>query len=135
MSWSLLGVKGLKNRQQQKEKQKRQLLYFGTTTLMSILKRLLFFYFTLFFSWWIVNNFHLNDPHQIQKNYWSDWICNFFLLSTDSELSQNSPVAAKEFEAVGPDEDVKDLRGNRILSTEAKNILSDLELDTDDESG
>ena len=92
-------------------------------------------YFTLFFSWWIVNNFHLNDPHQIQKNYWSDWICNFFLLSTDSELSQISPVAAKEFEAVGPDEDVKDLRGNRILSTEAKNILSDLELDTDDESG
>lgn len=53
---------------------------------------------------------------------------------SDSELSQNSPVAAKEFEAVGPDEDVKDLRGNRILSTEAKNILSDLELDTDDES-
>ena len=26
MSWSLLGVKGLKKRQQQKEKQKRQLL-------------------------------------------------------------------------------------------------------------
>lgn len=31
--------------------------------------------------------------------------------------------------------DVKDLKGNKILSTEAKNILSDLELDTDDESG
>ena len=33
------------------------------------------------------------------------------------------------------EKDVKDLRGNKILSTEAKNILSDLELDTDDESG
>lgn len=32
------------------------------------------------------------------------------------------------------DEDVKDLKGNRMLSTEAKNILSDLDLDTDDES-
>ena len=33
------------------------------------------------------------------------------------------------------EKDVKDLKGNKILSTEAKNILSDLELDTDDESG
>lgn len=30
---------------------------------------------------------------------------------------------------------MKDLRENRVLSTEAKNILSDLELDTDDNSG
>ena len=30
---------------------------------------------------------------------------------------------------------MKDLKSNKILSTEAKNILSDLELDTDDESG
>ena len=33
------------------------------------------------------------------------------------------------------EKDVKDLKENKILSTEAKNILSDLELDTDDESG
>jgi len=30
---------------------------------------------------------------------------------------------------------MKDLKGNKMLSMEAKNILSDLELDTDDESG
>ena len=40
-----------------------------------------------------------------------------------------------ELEADVHDEDVKDLKENRILSSEAKNILSDLELDTDDESG
>jgi len=30
---------------------------------------------------------------------------------------------------------MKDLKGNKMLSMEAKNILSDLELDTDDEAG
>lgn len=35
----------------------------------------------------------------------------------------------------GADKDVTDLKGNKMLSTEAKNILSDLELDSEDESG
>ena len=30
---------------------------------------------------------------------------------------------------------MKDLKGNKMLSMEAKHVLSDLELDTDDESG
>lgn len=30
---------------------------------------------------------------------------------------------------------MKDLKGNKMLSMEAKHILSDLELDSDDESG
>ena len=33
------------------------------------------------------------------------------------------------------DEVVNDLKGNRMLSTEAKNILSDLELDSEEEDG
>ena len=53
----------------------------------------------------------------------------------DSELSwERSAGQAAELER-DADEDVKDLKGNRMLSTEAKNILSDLDLDTDDESG
>ena len=35
----------------------------------------------------------------------------------------------------GVDKDVSDLKVNRMLSTHAKNILSDLELDSEDESG
>lgn len=30
---------------------------------------------------------------------------------------------------------MKELKGNKMLSMEAKNVLSDLELDSDDESG
>ena len=54
---------------------------------------------------------------------------------TDSELSQHSSGPATESEADVSEKDVKNLKGNKILSVEAKNILSDLELDTDDESG
>ena len=54
---------------------------------------------------------------------------------SDSELSwEHSSGHAKE-SVRDAEKDVKDLKGNKILSTEAKNILSDLELDTDDESG
>ncbi|CAH3192912.1 unnamed protein product, partial [Porites evermanni] len=53
---------------------------------------------------------------------------------SDSELSWvHSSGHAKE-SVRDAEKDVKDLKGNKILSTEAKNILSDLELDTDDES-
>ena len=47
---------------------------------------------------------------------------------------EHSSGHAKESER-DAENDVKDLKGNKMLSTEAKNILSDLELDTDDESG
>lgn len=59
----------------------------------------------------------------------------FFPLWTDSELSQHSSGPAAESEADVSEKDMKDLKGNKMLSMEAKNILSDLELDTDDESG
>lgn len=58
-----------------------------------------------------------------------------FPLWTDSELSLHSSGPAAESEEDVNDEEMKDLKGNKILSMEAKNILSDLELDTDDESG
>lgn len=58
-----------------------------------------------------------------------------FPLWTDSDVSQHSSCPAAESEADVNEEDMKDLRGNKMLSTEAKNILSDLDLDTDDESG
>lgn len=57
------------------------------------------------------------------------------LTDNDSELSwEHSSVGAVESET-GADKGVIDLKGNRMLSTEAKNILSDLELDSEDESG
>ena len=57
------------------------------------------------------------------------------LTDDDSELSwEHSSVGAVESET-GADKGVTDLKGNRMLSTEAKNILSDLELDSEDESG
>lgn len=59
----------------------------------------------------------------------------FFPLWTDSELSQHSSGPAAESEADVSEQDMKDLKGNKMLSMEAKNILSDLELDTDDEAG
>lgn len=72
-------------------------------------------------------------------NYWPlpnlTEFCFTFPLSPDSELSwEHSSGQAAESEA-DTDEGVNDLKGNRMLSTEAKNILSDLELDSEEEDG
>ena len=74
----------------------------------------------------------LADKEKIKlANLYDHFLC-FFPHWTDSELSQHS---AADSEADVSEKDMKELKGNKMLSMEAKNILSDLELDSDDESG
>lgn len=74
----------------------------------------------------------LADKEKIELAYSYDHFLCFFPLWTDSELSQHS---AADSEVDVSEKDMKELKGNKMLSMEAKNVLSDLELDSDDESG